>query len=157
MPVRKPSAALVLTLAACTPGIVLHGQPVDSARIRVSPTEVGLSGAKLSVKLVVENSSETTLVIRPDQIVVRLSTGQVVTRAAGKPYGEGIWGSYYGGGGWVTHDPDVLPPGTRRAVDVEYEELGFVWADFPSVQVDFDGAVTRDGQPVVLPALVVSR
>ena len=123
----------------------------------MTPTEVGLSGAKLSVKLVVENTSETTLVVRPDQIVVRLSTGQVVTRDAGKPYGEGIWGSYYGGGGWVTHEPDVLPPGTRHAVNVEYEELGFAWTDFPSVKVDFDGAVTRDGEPVVLPALVVSR
>jgi hypothetical protein len=155
---RAHAGALALAVAACAPArVVLHAQPVEQGDIHVSPLEAALRGDKLSLKLAVQNRSDATLVIRPDRVVVRLPTGHTVTRAMGMPYGEGMWGSYYGGGGWVTHDPDVLPPGGTRVVDVEYEELGFEWTDFAKVEVDFDGAITRDSQPVVVPALVVSR
>jgi hypothetical protein len=40
---------------------------------------------------------------------------------------------------------------------MEYEQRSFVWRDVPSVEVDFDGAITRDGARVDVPPLLVRR
>ncbi len=143
---------LALTLVACGGGkIVLHMQgPVQSADIHVTPTELIISGKKLWVKLLVQNASSGTLIIQRDQIVAHLPNGQTLTRAIG----TGGWGYY---GAYATHEPYVLPPGAIHPVYVEYEEQGFKWKEMPSAQLDFAGAITRDGQPVVIPPFIVSQ
>jgi hypothetical protein len=132
-------------------------EPVASADIQVTPTQIVTRGNTLRVKILVKNSSAGTMTLERDKILVHLPSGQTVTRAPGVPYGEGLWGSYYGYGGWVTHEPYVLPPGATHPVDVSFDALGFEWKDVPSAQVDFDGAITRDGQAVFVPPFAVGR
>jgi hypothetical protein len=133
---------------------MLHMQPVDTADVHIVPTEVMFSGKKLWVKLIVTNNSKGTIIIQRDQMTAHLPSGQTLTRAMGT-YAGG-WGYAYGAG-YTTHEPYVMPPGSMHPVYVEFEEQGFKWRDIPSAQVDFAGAITRDGQPVSVPAFVVSR
>ena len=147
---------LAVTLTACGGGkVVLRMQPVQSADIRVTPTDVYLSGKKLWIKILIQNTSSGTLIIQRDQMLAHLPNGQTLTRAMGV-YGGG-WGYAYGGGYAGTHEPYVLPPGVMHPVYIEFEEMGFKWKDVPGAQIDFAGAITRDGQPVVVPPFLVSR
>jgi hypothetical protein len=148
-------AATLLASAACGGGkVVLRMQPVESADIRVTPTDVYLSGKKLWIKILVQNTSSGTLIIQRDQMLAHLPNGQTLTRAMGT---YGGWGYGYGAGYAGIHEPYVLPPGVMHPVYIEFEELGFKWKDIPGAQIDFAGAITRDGQPVVVPPFVVSR
>jgi hypothetical protein len=147
---------LAFLLAACTPTAVLHAQPVASPDVQVTPVEVATRGGQLSVKLVVRNTSNATLLIQRDQIVVRLPFGDTVTREVGRLYLAGLWGAHPGDH-WRTHAPDVLPPGTAHTIDLDYEQRSFEWKDVGSVRVDFDGAITRGAERVDVPALVVTR
>jgi hypothetical protein len=140
---------VALGLTACGGEQRLYMQGIESPDVRVAPGKAVIRGDKLVVKVVVQNSSPSAISIVRDQIVARLPSGQTVTRAVGRPYGEGIW-SYYGGGGWVTHEPYVLAPGATREVDVAFKEVGFDWRDITAVAIDFDGAITRGGAPVTL-------
>jgi hypothetical protein len=143
---------VALTLAGCGGGkVVMHMAPVNSADVNVSPTELVVSGKKLWLKLMVQNNSKGTLMIQRDQIVAHLPNGQTLSRAVA----TGGWG--YGYAVYDTHAPYVLPPGAMHPVNVEYEEQGFKWKEIPSAQIDFAGAVTRDGQPVTVPPFVVSQ
>ena len=143
---------LAVALAGCGGGkIILHMQgPVASNDIHVTPTELMVSGKKLWVKLQVQNASGGTLIIQRDAIVAHLPNGQTLTRAMG----SGAWGYGYGA---YAHEPYVLPPGAIHPVYVEFEEQGFKWKEMPSAQLDFAGAITRDGQPVVIPPFIVSH
>ncbi len=145
-------AVLAVTLGGCGGGkIILHMQgPVQSADIHVTPTELMISGKKLWVKLQVQNASSGMLMLQRDQIVVHLPNGQTLTRAIG----TGGWGYGYG---YDLHQPYVIPPGAIHPVYVEFEEQGFKWKEIPSAQIDFAGALTRDGQPVAVPPFVVSQ
>jgi hypothetical protein len=147
---------LSLALAGCGGGkIILHMQgPVASADIHVTPTELMINGKKLWVKLQVQNAGPGTLLLQRDQIVVHLPNGQTLTRAIGT-YGGG-WGYGYGAG-YASHEPYVIPSGAIHPVYVEFEEQGFKWKEMPSAQIDFAGAITRDGQPVTIPPFVVSQ
>jgi hypothetical protein len=150
------ASALVVTLSACGgEKAVLHMQPVATADVRVTPTELKISGKKLWIKLMVSNSSSGVLMIQRDQIVAHIPGGQTLTRAMGT-YGGYGWGYGYGAE-YASHQPYVLPPGAMHPVYVEFEQQGFKWEDIPSAQIDFAGAVTRDGQIVPVPAFVVSR
>ena len=147
------ASAFVLAVAACGgEKAVLHMQPVNTADVHVTPNEIKVSGKKLWVKVMVANASNGTLMIQRDQILAHLPNGQTLTRAIGTGGGYG-WGYAY----VDTHAPYVVPPGAMHPVNFEFEEQGFKWSDVPSVQIDFAGAVTRDGQPVAVPAFVVSR
>jgi hypothetical protein len=155
---RLVLASLVASfLAACTgPTAVLHAQPVASPDVQVTPVEVATHGKQLSVKLVVRNTSNATLLIQRDQIVVRLPFGDTVTREVGRLYLQGLWGAHPADH-WRTHAPDVLPPGTARIIDLDYDRRSFEWKDVGGVRVDFDGAITRGAERVDVPALVVTR
>ena len=131
---------------------MLHMAPVDSADVHVTPTEIVYSGKKLWIKIMVQNNSKGTLMIQRDQMVAHLPNGQTLSRAVGT--GGVGWGYGYA---YDTHAPYVLPPGAMHPVNVEFEEQGFKWKEIPSAQIDFGGAITRDGQPVVVPPFVVSR
>jgi hypothetical protein len=150
------SIALSLALVGCGGGKIvlrMQPQPVDTADVHVTPTELMISGKKLWVKLQVQNLSAGTLLIQRDQIVAHLPNGQTLTRAIGT-YGGG-WG--YGYGAYEAHMPYALPPGAIHPVYVEYEEQGFKWKEMPSAQIDFGASITRDGQPVAVPPFIVSR
>ena len=146
------ASAVVLAFAACGGDKeVLHMQNVDTAELHVTPTEIRISGKKLWLKLNVANATNGTLMIQRDQIVAHLPNGQTLTRAIAKGgYG---WGYAYVN----THQPYIIPPGAMHPLNVEYEEQGFKWKDIPSVQIDFAGAATINGQPVAVPAFVVQR
>jgi hypothetical protein len=144
------SIALAFALVACGGSkIILRMQPIDTADVNVTPTELMISGKKLWVKLQVQNRSTGTLLIQRDQIVAHLPNGQTLTRAIGSMgWGYGVYDA---------HVPYVLPPGAIHPIYVEYEEQGFKWKDQPSAQIDFGAAITRDGQPVTVPQFIVSR
>ena len=137
------ASVLAAAIAGCGGGkIVLRAQAVDSADIRVTPMEVYVGGKKLWVRVTVQNNSRGTLILQRDAMTAHLPNGQTVTRAMGT----------YG-----LHEPYVLPPGAMHPVYVEFEEQGFKWRDMPSAQIDFNGAITRDGQPVPVPTFLVGR
>jgi hypothetical protein len=140
---------LALWLAACGgEKITLHMQgAVQSNDIRVTPTELVVSGKKLWIKLIVQNATAGTLLIQRDQIVAHLPNGMTLTRAIG----SGAWGYV------PSHEPYVVPPGAMHPVYFEYDEQGFKWKDIGSVQIDFGGAITNNGQPVVVPPFVISQ
>jgi hypothetical protein len=148
------SIPLALGLVACGGGKIvlrMQPQPLATADVRVTPTELEISGKKLWVKLQVQNLSTGTILIQRDQIIAHLPSGQTLTRAIG----TGGWG--YGYGVYDAHMPYALPPGAIHPVYVEYEEQGFKWKEMPSAQIDFGAAITRDGQPVAVPPFIVSR
>ncbi len=137
------ASILAATVAGCGGGkIILHAQPVDSPDIHVTPLDVYVGGKKLWVRLQVTNASQGTLILQRDAMTAHLPNGQTLTRAMGT-YGM--------------HEPYVLPPGAMHLVYVEFEEQGFKWKDIPSAQVDFAGAITKNGQPVVVPPFLVAR
>ena len=137
------ASVLAAALAGCGGGkIVLRAQPVDSADVRVTPMEVYVGGKKLWVRVSVQNNSKGTLIVQRDAMTAHLPNGQTLTRAMGS---------------YTLHEPYVLPPGAMHPVYVEFEEQGFKWKDMPTAQIDFTGAITRDGQPVPVPAFVVGQ
>ncbi len=148
---------LASLVAACAgPTAILHAQPVASRDVQVTPVEVVTRGEQLSMRLLVRNTSNATLRVQRDQIVVRLPFGDTVTRDVGRLHREGLWGAQPGDH-WRTHSPDVLPPGTAQAIDLDYDQRSFEWKDVATVRVDFDGAITRGAERVDVPALVVLR
>jgi hypothetical protein len=148
---------LASLVASCAgPAAVMHAQPVASRDVQVTPVEVVTRGEQLSIKLLVRNTSNATLRVQRDQIVVRLPFGDTVTRDVGRLHLEGLWGAHPGDH-WRTHSPDVLPPGTARTIDLDYDQRSFEWKDVATVRVDFDGAITRGAERVDVPALVVIR
>jgi hypothetical protein len=149
---------LTVTLAACGGGkIVLHMQPVATASVNVTPTELVISGKKLWVKIIVQNNTNGTLMLQRDQMVAHLPNGQTVARAMGTYGGGWGYGYAYAGGYEGIHAPYVLPPGAMHPVYVEFEEQGFKWKDIPSATIDFGNGITRDGQPVAVPPFTVSQ
>jgi hypothetical protein len=122
--------------------IVMHAQPLDSPDLHVTPTELRVGGTKLWVKLMVQNVGQGTLILQRDAMVAHLPNGQTVPRAMGS---------------WGTHEPYVITPGAVHPVYVEFDQQGFKWADVPSVQIDFNSAITKDGKPLTVPAFVVTR
>jgi hypothetical protein len=151
--------ALAFALSACGgETIVLRMQPVASADVRVTPTELIVKGKKLWIKLIVQNMTDGVIMIQRDQMVAHLPNGQTLARAMGTYGGVGWgYGYAYAGGYEGIHAPYVLPPGAMHPVYVEYEQQGFKWEDVPSVQIDFAGAITRDGKPLPVPPFVLSR
>lgn len=137
------ASVLAAALAGCGGGkIPLRAQTVDSADVHVTPMEVYIGGKKLWVRITVQNLSKGTLIVQRDAMTAHLPNGQTLTRAMGS---------------YTMHEPYVLPPGAMHPVYVEFEEQGFKWKDMPSAQIDFTGAVTRDGQPVAVPPFTVGR
>jgi hypothetical protein len=138
------ASSLLLSLAAC-PGekIVLHAQPLASADVQVSPLELYVDGEKLWVRVLVTNTSQGTITVQRDAMTAHLPNGTVIPRAMG------TFGS--------VHTPYVLPPGGVHPVYVEFAAQGFDWKDVPTAQIDFTGAVTRDGQAVQVPPFVVAQ
>jgi hypothetical protein len=139
--------AVVATAACGGEKVYLRMQNVDTADVHVVPTEIMISGAKLWVKIMVTNGSQGTLLLQRDQITCHVPNGMTLTRAVG------TWGHAYGAG----YAPYILPPGAMHPVYIEFEEQGFKWKDMPSAQIDFNTAITKDGQPVAVPPFTVSR
>jgi hypothetical protein len=132
-----------MVLAGCGgEKIVMHAQPLDSADIRVTPTELRVGGKKLWVKVMVQNTGTGTLILQRDAMTAHLPSGQTVPRAMG---------------GWGLHEPYVITPGAVHPVYVEFEEQGFKWSDVPSAQIDFTNAITKDGKPLTVPPFLVTR
>ncbi len=152
------AVALAATLAACGgERATLHMQPVATADVSVTPTEITISGKKLWVKLMVQNRTSGVVMLQRDQIVAHLPNGQTLARAMGTYGGGWGYGYAYAGGYEGIHAPYIMPPGSMHPVYVEFEEQGFKWQDIPSAQIDFAGAITKDGQAVPVPPFVVSR
>jgi hypothetical protein len=122
--------------------IVLHAQPAQNADINITANEVHVGGKKLWLKLMVQNNSNGTLIVQRDAMTVHLPNGQTLNRAMGT---------------YSTHEPYVITAHAVHPVNIEFEEQGFKWSDVPSAQVDFTNAITKDGQPLAAPPLMVSR
>ncbi|HEY2510452.1 MAG TPA: hypothetical protein VGI39_06340 [Polyangiaceae bacterium] len=142
---KKLGASLFFAVALAACGghkEYMRAEPVQTADVNVTPMQVWTGGGKLWVRVNVANASQGTLTVVRDAMTVHLGNGMSIGRSAGST---------------STHNPYVIPPGASHAVYAEFEEQGFKWEDVPGVQVDFTNAITKDGQAVAVPPLVVAR
>jgi hypothetical protein len=132
-----------VALAACGgPKEYMRAETVTTADVRILPIQVWTGGGKLWVRVTVVNSSPSTILVIRDAVRVHLPNGAVLGRATGST---------------SLHNPYSIPPGGAHAVYVEFEAQGFDWQDVGSAQVDFVNAIMKDGQPIAVPAMGVTR
>jgi hypothetical protein len=119
----------------------MHAQAVTSPDITVQPLEIWIGGKKLWVRVNVQNNSKSVVVVNRDAMTAHLGNGRTVGRAMGS---------------YTQHEPYNIMPGSFHPVYVEFSQEGFNWHEVGPVQIDFTGAVLKDGAPVAVPPLVAA-
>lgn len=137
------AAALVVASLGCGGGKQYwHAQPVNTAGIRILPQKVTVWGKLLYVDTEIWNDSAVPVMVDRDRVTLVLPNGSSVGRSQGT---------------WTQHKGYVLPPGGRRAVNVDFKADGFKWSEVGNAQVEFSQAVLIEGNPVMLPRMPVSK
>lgn len=144
---RKLIVLVLLVLStsfvlACGGGKSMWLAQGPTGPVTIQPDSVWARGHKLWVRTNVINGTNQPIVVDRDQIIARLPNGAVLHRAQGT---------------YTQHMPYMIPPGAGHAVYVEFAEEGFDWRDMPNAQIDFSTAITTNGQPLVIPPLVVTN
>lgn len=116
---------------------------VANDRVRITPGEISVSRDRLYVKMTLVNTSNDTLVVERDAVMLKLPDGRAVRRSTGIT---------------STHKPYTVSPGGTQSVQVDFLPAeSFDWSTVASVEVDFSQAVHAGAAAVPVPPLVVTR
>ena len=117
-------------------------QAIDANGVAVDPIRVWIAGNKLWVRTNMRNNGPLPVMVDRDAITVALPTGEALHRSAGS---------------FGIHTPYAIPPGGSHLVYVEFLAGSARWSDVPEAQLNFQGAVTVNGQPIALPPMPLSH
>ena len=116
-----------LAASGCSPREYLHADTAAGAGVRVAPTAVWVKGEKLFVRLLVMNDSPSAIVFRRDATSarpLRESSGALVANTS---VGQAMPANAYQA---TFEAPFVaVEPGGARAVNIEFRDQGFDWAE----------------------------
>jgi hypothetical protein len=145
--IRFLFALALLVLAAAFAGCVgsrqtWTAQPVLAPGIAIQPVQAYRRGRLLFVQTMFVNQTGAPMVVDRDGAVLMMPSGAVLRRSVGT---------------FTQHRPYMIPSGASQAVNVDFRAEGFDWDQVGSVQVNWSGAVSVNGAPVVLPPMVVRQ